>query len=69
MIHRTPSRVSKSFASMADDVANLLAEEQVYCLPGKVMEMPGYFRISLAANDKMIERAIPRFAAVRQRVG
>jgi len=53
-----------------DDAAfiNLLAEEQVYCLPGQVVEMPGYFRISLTANDEMIERAIPRFAAVRQRV-
>ena len=54
---------------LEDDVAftDLLAEEKVYCLPGQVVEMPGYFRISLTANDEMIERAIPRFASVRKR--
>ncbi|MGD2049526.1 MAG: hypothetical protein PVH03_08525 [Chloroflexota bacterium] len=35
---------------------------------GNPHEMPGYFRISLTANDEMIERAIPRFAKVRERV-
>jgi aspartate aminotransferase len=35
----------------------------VYCLPGSVLEMPGYFRISLTANDDMIERSLPGFAA------
>ena len=56
---------------IADDVAftDLLAAEGVFCLPGKVAEMPGYFRISLTANDKMIEQAIPRFAAVFARAG
>ena len=56
---------------IADDVAftDLLAAEGVFCLPGKVVEMPGYFRISLTANDKMIEQAIPRFAAVFARAG
>ena len=51
---------------IADDVAftDLLAAEGVFCLPGEVVEMPGYFRISLTANDKMIEQAIPRFAAI-----
>lgn len=54
---------------LEDDVTftNMLSEEKVYCLPGQVVEMPGYFRISLTANDEMIERAIPRFAAVRKR--
>ncbi len=32
-------------------------------LPGTVCEIPGYFRISLMANEEMIERAPPRFAA------
>jgi aspartate aminotransferase len=52
-----------------DDVAfvDKLAAEGVFCLPGKVVEMPGYFRISLTANDEMIGRAIPRFAAVSSR--
>ena len=51
---------------ISDDVAftDRLAEEGVFCLPGKVVEMPGYFRISLTANDKMIEQAIPGFAKV-----
>ncbi len=55
---------------MEDDVAftDMLAEQDVLCLPGRVVEMPGYFRISLTANDGMIERAIPRFAEVLGRV-
>ncbi len=57
-----------------DDVAFVrrLAERDIFCLPGQVMEMPGYFRISLTANDDMIDRALPGFEAVleetRQRV-
>lgn len=56
---------------IADDMAfvNMLAKEKVYCLAGAIVEMPGYFRVSLTANDEMIERAIPRFGAVRGRVG
>jgi aspartate aminotransferase len=47
-----------------DDVAftNRLASQNVFCLPGSMAEAPGYFRISLTANDDMIERALPRFA-------
>jgi aspartate aminotransferase len=54
---------------IADDVAfiDLLAEHEVFCLPGAAVEMPGYFRISLTANDEMIERAIPGFAAALRR--
>ena len=33
------------------------------CCPGAMFEMPGWFRISLTANDDMVERAIPGFAA------
>ncbi len=40
----------------------LLAEYGVFVLPGSVAEIPGYFRISLTANDAMIERALPGFA-------
>lgn len=32
-------------------------------MPSTVVELPGYFRISLTANDEMIERALPGFAA------
>ncbi len=55
-----------------DDVAftERLAEYKVFCLPGTVFEWPGYFRISLTANDAMLDRALPSFAkalaAVRQ---
>ena len=30
-------------------------------LPGSMCEMPGYFRISLTANDEMVRRALPVF--------
>ncbi len=47
----------------------LLAELRVLCLPGGIVEMPGTFRISLTANDEMVEKSIPRFreALVRAR--
>ncbi|MDP8961774.1 MAG: aminotransferase class I/II-fold pyridoxal phosphate-dependent enzyme [Actinomycetota bacterium] len=50
---------------LADDIAfaELLARRDVFVLPGSVVEMPGYFRISLTASDEMIERALPIFAA------
>ena len=46
-----------------DDVAftDRLARDKVYVLPGAVVEMPGRFRISLTANDEMVERALPIF--------
>ena len=47
--------------------AALLAEERVFCLPGHVVQLPGYLRASVTASDEMIERALPKFAAVRER--
>jgi len=49
---------------LEDDFAfiRLLADQHVYCLPGTVCEVPGYFRISITANDEMIERGLPGFA-------
>jgi aspartate aminotransferase len=35
----------------------------VLVLPGTVVEVPGWFRISLTASDQMVEDGIPRFAA------
>jgi aspartate aminotransferase len=54
---------------LEDDLAfiDLLAEQDIFCLPGTLVELPGYFRISLTANDAMIERAIPGFAAALRR--
>jgi len=52
-------------APIADDVAfcDLLAKHRVLVLPGTVVEVPGWFRISLTANDEMVERGLPGFAA------
>jgi aspartate aminotransferase len=49
---------------LADDFAfsRTLAAHNILCLPGTVVEQPGYFRLSLTANDQMIERALPNFA-------
>jgi aspartate aminotransferase len=50
---------------MADDEAfcEMLTAYNIFCLPGAIAEIPGYFRISLTASDAMIERALPGFAA------
>jgi len=38
-----------------------LAREKVLVLPGTLVEMPGRFRLSVTANDEMVERALPAF--------
>jgi aspartate aminotransferase len=50
---------------IADDLrfVELLAQRDVFVLPGTAVELPGSFRISLTATDDMIERALPAFAA------
>jgi aspartate aminotransferase len=50
---------------IADDWAfvDLLGEHGISCLPGSTIGCPGYFRISLTANEDMIERSLPGFAA------
>lgn len=55
---------------ISDDMRfiEMLAEHDVFVLPGTVFEMPGCFRISLTANDEMIERALPAFKAVMERI-
>jgi aspartate aminotransferase len=57
-------------APIEDDVAfsDILAKDGVFCLPGSVVNMNGYLRASLTANNDMIERALPIFAAARQKV-
>jgi aspartate aminotransferase len=52
-------------APIADDVAfgELLAQHGVLVLPGSVVEVPGWFRISLTASDEMVERGLRGFAA------
>ena len=48
---------------LEDDVTftRLLAQENVFVLPGRLFELPRWFRISLTANDDMVERALPGF--------
>ncbi len=38
-----------------------LAGHDVFVLPGRMFELPGWFRISLTANDSMVERSLPGF--------
>jgi len=52
-----------------DDEAfgDMLAEEDVLVLPGTVVEVPGWFRISLTASDAMVERSLAGFERARGR--
>jgi aspartate aminotransferase len=52
-----------------DDVAfaELLAEEHILTLPGSIVEVPGWFRISLTASDEMVERSLAGFERARTR--
>ncbi|MEO5941271.1 MAG: aminotransferase class I/II-fold pyridoxal phosphate-dependent enzyme [Candidatus Limnocylindrales bacterium] len=54
-------------APMADDMAFglLLADEGVVILPGTVVEVPGWFRISLTASDAMVESSLAGFERAR----
>jgi aspartate aminotransferase len=56
-------------APIADDVAfaGILAEEGIVVLPGNVVELPGWFRISLTANDAMVESSLAGFERARAR--
>jgi aspartate aminotransferase len=49
---------------IADDLefTRRLADEDVFVLPGRMFELPGWFRISLTASDAMVERALPGFS-------
>lgn len=48
-----------------DRFVDRLADHDVFVLPGKIVELPGWIRISMTANDGMIEKALAAFAAVR----
>jgi aspartate aminotransferase len=47
-----------------DDLAftDLLNRQRVLTLPGKVVELPGWLRLSLTASDEMVEAGLPGFA-------
>lgn len=44
--------------------ARLLADQGVLVMPGSLLEIPGYFRMALTANDDMVENAMPIFESV-----
>ena len=44
--------------------AERLAEADVLVLPGTVVELPGWFRVSLTANDQMVEQGLVGFERV-----
>ena len=54
-----------------DDVAftEQLAKDKVFVLPGTLVEMPGWFRISVTGNDEMVERALPVFERAAKAAG
>lgn len=58
-------------APIEDDVefARRLRRDDVLVIPGRTVDMPGYFRISLTATDDMIDRALPVFEAAIEEMG
>jgi len=44
-----------------DELWSVLASRDVFVMPGRIMNAPAYFRMSLTASDEMIERAAPAF--------
>jgi aspartate aminotransferase len=43
---------------------NRLADRNVFVMPGRMMNTPDWFRISLTASEAMVEKALPAFAAM-----
>ena len=50
-----------------DHTWNALADRNVFVMPGKIMNAPGHFRISLTASDEMVTQALPAFAEAAKR--
>jgi aspartate aminotransferase len=51
------------------EFSRVLRGHGVLVLPGAVVEVPGWFRISLTANDEMVERGLPGFERALAEVG
>lgn len=60
LLARSPIADDRAFAAV-------LADDDVFVLPGHVVDMPGYFRISLTTNDEMVDRSVDRFATAHAR--
>jgi aspartate aminotransferase len=43
--------------------ARVLNRHKVLVLPGSIVELPGWLRLSLTASDAMVDRALPGFSA------
>jgi aspartate aminotransferase len=54
MLVRSPWQEDQAFIK-------LLAEHNIFCIPGSAMDIPGYFRICFTPADETIERALPGF--------
>jgi aspartate aminotransferase len=50
------------------EFALILRDLGVLVLPGTLAEMPGFIRLSLTANDEMVERGIPLFRKALEQV-
>jgi len=53
------------FGELADDMRftqQLIAEQSVFCLPGKCFKAPGFFRIVFTAPRDKLETAYARMA-------
>ena len=50
------------------EFSDILAKRGVFCLPGSVVAMRGYVRVSITASDEMVESALPIFAAARKAI-
>jgi aspartate aminotransferase len=53
---RSPLDDDEAFAAM-------LNRQRVLTLPGKIVELPGWLRLSLTASDEMVDIGLPGFAA------
>jgi aspartate aminotransferase len=47
-----------------EEFCERLALHNILCLPGTMVELPGYFRISMTATDTMVQKALPGFKKV-----
>eukprot|EP00567_Pseudictyota_dubia_P016996 CAMPEP_0197434254 /NCGR_PEP_ID=MMETSP1175-20131217/2006_1 /TAXON_ID=1003142 /ORGANISM="Triceratium dubium, Strain CCMP147" /LENGTH=405 /DNA_ID=CAMNT_0042962897 /DNA_START=744 /DNA_END=1961 /DNA_ORIENTATION=- len=59
--------VDKTMFLSAEDFVDALAAERVLVMPGFIMEIKDHVRMSLTANDAMVDFAIKAFAKLRKK--
>src|SRR5262249_16053413 len=57
-------RARERFAGDHAKLVDALADRDTFVLPGALVELPGWVRLSLTANDEMIEKGIEAFRRV-----